>query len=298
MLGVSHGKNSHSQPSKPRSLLETLTSATTPICRSIETPWDEPLESVSTSRDMRARNSAVAPAKRGPLVQAPTKRPATRPVSVLLADDHPVVRRGLHALLEADAGFRVVGEASDGTETLRLVQELKPEIVVLDISMPEQNGLDVTRKLRREAPEVKVIVLTMHFAEEVARECLRAGARAYVLKSDADEDLLESVRAVRDDRPFFTPRIKDMFYFSRLAPCNPAAPRGPDGEVPLERLTQREKEIVRMLCEGLSNKEVASQVGISTRTVESHRNNIMHKLQMGAFSDLVRYAVRHKIVPA
>jgi len=170
--------------------------------------------------------------------------------------------------------------------------------VVLDISMPEQNGLDVTRKLRREHPEIKVVVLTMHFAEEVARECLRAGARAYVLKSDADEDLLEAVRAVREDRPYFTPRIKDIFYLHPPPPCNPFAARGPDGEVPTERLTQREQEIIKMLCQGMSNKEVASQVGISTRTVESHRNNIMHKLQISAFSDLVRYAVRHRMVPA
>ncbi len=123
------------------------------------------------------------------------------------------------------------------------------------------------------------------------------GARAYVPKSDADENLLEAVRAVRDDRPFFTPHIKDMFYLGPL-PFNPAAPRGADGEISIEGLTHREQEIVKMHCEGLSNKEVASQVGISTRTVESHRNNIMHKLQSGAFSHLVRYAIRHKVIPA
>ena len=137
----------------------------------------------------------------------------------------------------------------------------------------------------------------MRFAEDIARECLRAGARAYVMKSDADEDVLEAVRTVRDDRPFFTSRIKDMFYLGPL-PCNPAAPRGADGEISIEGLTHREREIVKMLCEDLSNKEVASQVGISTRTVESHRNNITHKLQSGAFSDLVRYAIRNKVIPA
>src|SRR5262249_37632948 len=154
-----------------------------------------------------------------------------------------------------------------------------------------------TRKLRREMPEIKVIVLTMHFAEEVARECIRAGARAYVVKSDADEELLEAIHSVRDDRPFFTPRLKDMFLLAP-PPCNPVAAKGHDGEGPVERLTQREQEIVKLLCEGMSNKEVASRVGISTRTVESHRNNIMHKLQISSFSELVRYAVRHKLVPA
>lgn len=297
MIGVSSSKPPRPRGSGSRSLVDVLISNSPSICTSIETPWDESGQSAPAGREARARHSSATAPTRSPSMQGISKRLATRPVKVLLADDHPVVRRGLSALLNADPGFRVVGEAADGAETLRLVDELSPEIVVLDISMPEHNGLDVTRKLRRERPEVKVIVLTMHFAEEVARECLRAGARAYVLKSDADEDLLEAVRAVRDDRPFFTPRIKEMFYLGPL-PCNPVAPRGADGEIPIERLTHREQEIVKMLCEGLSNKEVASQVGISTRTVESHRNNIMHKLQIGAFSDLVRYAIRHKVIPA
>jgi two-component system, NarL family, response regulator NreC len=291
------GKNPPWRTGIGRSLADTLASASTSICKPIETPWDEPRQNVTEARESRARLSTGAATRRTSVTASGPKRTSVRPVKVLLADDHPVVRRGLHALLSADQGFRVVGEAADGAETLRLVEELKPEIVVLDISMPHHNGLDVTRKLRREAPEVKVVVLTMHFAEEVARECLRAGARAYVLKSDADEDLLEAVRSVRDDRPFFTPRIKDMFYFGPH-PTAPGTPRSSDGEIPLDHLTPREQEIVKMLCEGLSNKEVASQVGISTRTVESHRNNIMHKLQIGAFSDLVRYAVRHKVVSA
>jgi DNA-binding NarL/FixJ family response regulator len=296
MIGTTGKRSLHSKES--RSFADSLASASTPARRPIETPWDDPPKGQSDERGARARQSSASMPKRSPsLHSGASKRTGARPVKVLLADDHPVVRRGLNALLAADTGFRVVGEASDGAETLRLVDELKPEIVVLDISMPEFNGLDVTRRLRRESPDVKVVVLTMHFAEEVARECLRAGARAYVLKSDADEDLLEAVRAVRDDRPFFTPRIKDMFYLGPHS-CTPSAPRDEHGEIPLERLTQREQEIVKMLCEGLSNKEVASQVGISTRTVESHRNNIMHKLQIGAFSELVRYAVRHKVVSA
>ncbi|MGB9403105.1 MAG: response regulator transcription factor [Candidatus Acidiferrales bacterium] len=222
--------------------------------------------------------------------------PSSEPVRILLADDHPVVRRGLRSLLEADPSLRVVGEASDGAETIEQAKKLKPDIVVLDISMPEHNGLDVTRLLRREMPEVRVLILTMHFAEEVARECLRAGARAYVLKSDADTDLLAAVRAVRDERPFFTPQIANMYYNGYMDSANPKAPLGSDGEIPLDRLTPREKEVAKMLCEGMSNKEVASSVGISTRTVESHRNNIMRKLNLAAFSELVRYAIRHGVV--
>jgi DNA-binding NarL/FixJ family response regulator len=222
-----------------------------------------------------------------------------RPVKVLLADDHAIARRGVRALLETDPTFRIVGEASDGKEALRLAEELNPGIAVVDISMPVQNGLDVTRKLRREAPAVKVVILTMHFSQDVARECLRAGARAYVLKSDADEDLLDALRAVRDDQPFLTPRITEMFDVYRSAEqCNPDAPRGPDGEIPLERLTVIEREILTLLCEGMTNTEVASQIGCSTRAVELRRGLIMEKLQMTRFSDLVRYALRHGMVRA
>ena len=294
---IGNGSKHHLGTKDARSFADALASASTPARRPVQTPWDDAPKSEVEERAVRGRQPSATGPKRSLPMRSPTRRASARPVKVLLADDHPVVRRGLSALLAADDGFRVVGEASDGAETLRLVDQLKPEIVVLDISMPELNGLDVTRKLRRDDPDVKVIVLTMHFAEEVARECLRAGARAYVLKSDADEELLEAVRAVRDDRPFFTPRIKDMFYLGARSGL-PSAPRDEHGEIPVERLTQREQEIVKMLCEGLSNKEVASQVGISTRTVESHRNNIMHKLQLAAFSDLVRYAVRHNVVSA
>lgn len=220
-----------------------------------------------------------------------------RPVKVLLADDHPVARRGLRTLLEADPTFRIVGEASNGNEALRLAEELKPAIAVVDISMPELNGLDLSRRLRWEAPDVKVVILTMHFSEDVARECLRAGARAYVLKSDADEELLEALRAVRDDRPFLTSRITEMFAtYKGARQCNPDAPRGPDGEIPIERLTMIEQEILTLLCEGMNNTEVASQIGSSTRAIELRRKLIMEKLQVTAFSNLVRYAIRHGMV--
>jgi len=216
---------------------------------------------------------------------------------ILIADDHAVVRRGVRALLEADPSLTVIGEAATGPETVEQVKKLTPDIVVLDISLPDQNGLDVTRILRREAPQTKVVILTMHLTEEVARECLRAGARAFVVKSDSNDDVLTAVQAARDERVFFTPQIRDLYYTGYMD-CVPNAPANGDGEIPIERLTPREKEVVKMLCEGLSNKEVAFSVGISTRTVESHRNNVMRKLNLGAFSELVRYAVRHRVVTA
>jgi len=224
--------------------------------------------------------------------------PDTPPISrVLISDDHAVVRRGVRALVETDPSLVVVGEAATGTETIDQVQKLKPDIVVLDISLPEKNGLDVTRLLRRESPETKIVILTMHFAEEVARECLRAGARAYVVKSDSNDDVLAAVRAVRDQRAVFTPQIKDLYYTGYMD-CVPNAPAGADGEIPIDRLTTREREVLKLLCEGMSNKEVAYSVGISTRTVESHRNNVMRKLNLEAFSQLIRYAIRHGVVTA
>jgi len=258
------------------------------------------LKRTPASRGRRLRRAPVAPRRaargeKGGRMRAPIVAAAPQATKIYLSDDHPVVRRGLRALVESDPSFCIVGESSNGRETIAQVKELKPDILVLDISMPELNGLDVTRILRREAPEVSVIILTMHFAEEVARECLRAGARAYVLKSDADTDLVAALRAVRAHKPFFTPQVADIFYNGYLD-CNPNAPLGPDGEIPVSRLTPREIEIVKMLCEGMSNKEVAVKVGISTRTVESHRNNVMRKLRLGAFSGLVRYSVRHGLV--
>jgi DNA-binding NarL/FixJ family response regulator len=230
-----------------------------------------------------------------------SKKRAVRqaPVGVLIADDHPVTRRGIREILKTDPTFRVVGEADDGKETLRLVKILRPELAVLDISMPKPNGIDLTRQLRRETTEVKVVILSIHFSKEVARECLRAGARAYVLKSDPDEQVLAALRAVRDDQPFLTPRIAELFETNKpLEDCDADAPRGLDGEIPPERLTQREQQILKMLCEGRSSSEVASEIGISTRTIESQRGEIKEKLRLTTFSSLVRYAIRHGIVPA
>jgi DNA-binding NarL/FixJ family response regulator len=248
----------------------------------------------SDSRESSANAAAEALSE----IPGLTKSLATEPVKILLADDHPVVRRGMRALLQAEPGFSVVGEASDGAETLRLVEALTPEIVLLDISLPDRNGLDVARQLRREAPEVKVVVLSMHCAEEIERQCLHAGARAYVLKSDDDDQLLDALRAVRDDRPFFTTRITRIFEtYTGPLPSDPDAPFGRDRKIPLERLTQREVEIVKMLCRGMKSKQIAAQLAISTRTVESHRSNITRKLQVTSLSDLARYAHRTGIFP-
>ena len=211
---------------------------------------------------------------------------------ILLADDHEVVRQGLRVLLEAQPGWEVVGEAQNGREAVDKVRNLKPDIVVLDVTMPELNGLEATRQILKSAPQTEVLVLTMHESEQVAREVLAAGARGYLLKSDAGRDLVSAVDALRHRRPFFTPRISQMVLEGFLH--GPAI--GDGTHTKRDLLTPREREIVQLLAEGKSNKEVATTLGISPKTIETHRANIMRKLNLHSVSELVRFAVRNRMV--
>ncbi len=223
--------------------------------------------------------------------------PAT-PYRILVVDDHPVVRRGLRALLDSQPGLEVCGEASTGAEAIGHVRKNKPNLVVLDLTLPEMNGLEVTRAVRGESPETDVLVLTMHFSEEIAREVLRSGALGYVLKSDADTELLAAVDHARHHQPFFTSKLAlTMAHNFVMGPKESAgASGGKQDEAPDSTLTPREIEVVRLLAEGNSNKQVASALGVSTRTIESHRNHIMHKMNFASFSDLIRFAVRNNLV--
>jgi DNA-binding NarL/FixJ family response regulator len=215
-----------------------------------------------------------------------------KPYRVLIADDHVVVRRGVRAMLEAQPGIQVCSEASNGVETLHYIRKEKPDLLVLDLTMPEMNGLEVVRSVRQESPSTDILVLTMHFSEELARECLGFGALAYVLKSDADTDLLAAVDHIRHHQPYFTSQLAMTMTESFV--------RGPSGPVesliPGTTLTPREVEVVQLLASGKSNKEVAGVLGVSTRTIESHRNHIMQKMKFTSFSDLVRFAVRPNLV--
>jgi DNA-binding NarL/FixJ family response regulator len=215
---------------------------------------------------------------------------------VLVADDHGVVRHGLRVLLESQPGIQVCGEARTGVEAMDYVKKEKPDLLVLDLTMPDMNGLEVMRVVRKESPATDVLVLTMHFSEELAREVLRCGALGYVLKSDAHSQLLAAVDHVRHGQPFFTNRLQISMAQSYLrAPGNTVEP---DSATVLSSssLTPREIEVVRLLADGRSNKEVASKLGVSTRTIESHRNHIMNKMNFASFSDLIRFAVRNNIV--
>jgi DNA-binding NarL/FixJ family response regulator len=215
---------------------------------------------------------------------------AIRSYRILLADDHAFIRMGVRVLIDSQPGLEVCCETSTGPETLAQVRKEKPDLVILDLTMPEMHGLDVARVIREENPETDVIVLSMHFSEELAREVFRTGALGYVLKSDTESDLLAAIDHARHRQPFFTRELAASMMQSFVKDTT-GNNSGPDG-LPL---TPREIAVVQLLAEGKSNKQVAAALNVSTRTVESHRNNIMHKMNFASFSDLVKFAVRHNL---
>ncbi|HKM91518.1 MAG TPA: response regulator transcription factor [Candidatus Acidoferrales bacterium] len=211
---------------------------------------------------------------------------------ILVADDHPVVRAGLRTLLESRPGWQVCAEAVNGRDAVEMAGKLKPDVAVLDISMPVLNGIEATRQLRKLSPETEVLILTMHDSEQMIQQVFEAGALGYILKDVADSTLISAVEMLRRHKPFASSRVAKSI--SR------AGPWGADPAVRTRRsrgrLTQREREIVQLLAEGKSNKEVAGVLGISVRTAETHRANIMLKLDLHSVVDLVRYAVRNRII--
>jgi DNA-binding NarL/FixJ family response regulator len=212
---------------------------------------------------------------------------------ILLADDHEIVRRGLCALLQKHEGWEVCGEAIDGREAVEKARELKPDVVIVDIGMPNLNGLDATRRLLQFDPDSKVIVLTVTDADQVIREALDAGARGFVLKSDAARDLVSAVEAIQTRHMFFTPRVNDLVLAGFLEKGHAVSRSEPPH---LPTLTPREREITQLLAEGRSSKEAASALNLSTKTVETHRSNIMRKLSLHSIRDLVVYAIKNKII--
>jgi DNA-binding NarL/FixJ family response regulator len=215
---------------------------------------------------------------------------------VLVADDHGVVRHGLRMLLESQPGVQVCGEARTGLEAMDYVNKERPDLLILDLTLPDMNGLEVMRKIRKESPSTGVLILTMHFSEELAREMLRSGALGYVLKSDADTELLAALDHARHHQPFFTSRLAISMAQNYVRRPGDTTGSGDDGMLPKSPLTPRESEVVKLLAEGKSNKEVASTLGVSTRTIESHRNHIMHKMNFASFSELIRFALRMHVV--
>ena len=212
-----------------------------------------------------------------------------KPVSILVADDHEVVRQGVRAVLEAQAGWVVCGEARSGREAVAKAIELRPDVVVLDITMPELNGLEATRQIRR-AVSAKILILTVHESDQVVTEVLDAGAHGYVLKADAGRTLVEAIRALLGHQTFFTERVHDVADRRTGTLRAGADRRAPGG------LTPREREVLQLLTEGKSNKEIGVVLGITTKTAETHRAHVLAKLDFHSMSELVRHAIRNRII--
>jgi DNA-binding NarL/FixJ family response regulator len=212
------------------------------------------------------------------------------PKRILIADDHELIRRGLAAQVAQVAEWTVVAQAADGREAVELAARLKPDVVVMDLSMPELSGLASARKILSADPMARILILTAHESEELVREVLSAGIQGYVLKSDAGTVLNSAIRALLEDRPFFTSKVARRVVEGYLR-------SGPEGSDEW-RLSPREQEIVQLLAQGKSNKEVARALGISVKTAETHRSNIMRKTGCDSLAALVRYAVRNKLIEA
>ena len=214
-------------------------------------------------------------------------------IRILVADDHSIVRRGVRALLESRPGWSVCGEAETGAEAVYKAKWLKPDVIVMDISMPVMNGLEATRQLHKEMPETPVLILSMHESDQIMREVLLAGARGYVLKSDLDINLLVAIPALHRGKTFFGGKVS-QFHLDGILKNVVESPQKP--RRPSPRLTLRQKQVVRLLAEGKMNKEIAAALNISMKTVQIHRAHIMQKLALRSPGGLVRYALRNKIV--
>jgi len=215
-----------------------------------------------------------------------------RPLRILVADDHEVVRQGVMALLGTVPEWTICGEAATGAEAVEKARALAPDLVVLDIGMPQMNGLSAARQILAALPGTEVLVLTLHESEEMMREVLATGARGYVLKSDAGRDLLDAVAALSRHRPFLSPRATEVVVDDYADIDH----RAHEGGHRSRNLTPREQQVLRLLAKGRSNREVGVELGVAPKTVETHRTHLMAKLGLHSIGDVVRYAVRHKLI--
>jgi DNA-binding NarL/FixJ family response regulator len=213
-------------------------------------------------------------------------------VSVLIADDHEVVRRGLRALIQEQPGWQVVAEVANGRDAVAKAEEFKPDVAILDISMPSLNGLDATRQIVKLSPSTKVLILSIHESDQLIHKLVGVGARGYILKADAGRDFIAGVKALLANKTFFTPRVAQ-----KVMDASPGK-RSKAREEGFSQITARETEVVQLLAEGKSSKEVANILGISFKTAETHRTNLMRKLDCHSVAEIVRYAIRNHIVEA
>jgi len=211
-------------------------------------------------------------------------------INILLADDHDLILSGLKTLLESEPGWTVVGMAKNGRKAVQMAEKLNPHVAVLDISMPELNGIDAARQIRRACPDIEVLILTMHDSEQIVHEALEAGAKGFILKTDTNRLLKTAVESLADHRPFFNSHASGVVLQGFL---DPSAKPGPKAS---QSLSPREREVVQLIAEAATGKEVAAKLGVSVKTVEAHRTNVMRKLNLHSVAQLVRYAIRNRIV--
>jgi two-component system, NarL family, response regulator NreC len=214
-----------------------------------------------------------------------------RKIRILLADDHQLMRSGVRLMLEREPDISVVGEASDGREAVSLVKTLKPEVVVMDIGMPNLNGIEAAHQMTQENPELAIVIVSMHSDESYVLRALKAGARGYLLKDSAEADLIKAVHVVYAGKSFFSPAVSKVLlddYVRKL--------RRSGTEDAYDLLTPREREILQLIAEGKSNKDIANLWNVSVYTVESHRSNLMEKLNLRGLPELILYAVRRGII--
>ena len=209
---------------------------------------------------------------------------------ILIADDHDLIRRGLKSLLEDQSGWEVCGEARTGKEAVTMAEQLQPSIAIVDITMPELNGLNVTRRIRKVSPLTAVLLVSVHYSDCLIHDSIEAGALGYIIKSDSDQDLVKAVTTLAAGKPFYTGHATETIFAQAKAQ---AATKSLS-----PRLTDREHEILQLISEGKATKEVAAVLGLSVKTAETHRVNLMRKLQVHSIGELVRYAVRNKIIEA
>jgi two-component system, NarL family, response regulator NreC len=212
-------------------------------------------------------------------------------IRILLADDHTVVRKGLRLLLESQPGFEVVADASNGRETVALAEQHLPDVVVMDVAMPILNGIEAARQISAKQPQTAIVFLSMHADEGYVLKALKAGARAYLLKDSAENDLIAAIQAVNEGKAFFSPAISKMLVEDYMRQM-----RERDVEDSYELLTTREREILQLLAEGKSNKDAANLLKLSLYTVETHRANILQKLNLHSGAELILYAVRKGVI--
>jgi DNA-binding NarL/FixJ family response regulator len=219
-----------------------------------------------------------------------TKAPP--PLRILIADDHDVMRQGTRSVVEREESWEVCGTASNGREAVSKAAELKPNIVIMDMTMPELNGLNAAIQIKRGLPGTEILMFTAHESDDLIRQAFQAGVKSFILKSEAHHFLVEAIESLARHKPFFTAKVSEILFSNMLQ----RAQGHQEASEPGERLSVREREIVQLIAEGKSNKEVAEALGISIRTAETHRASILRKLNLDSVASLVRYAIRNKLI--